>query len=241
MVSALLATVPHMSHFVLVPGAWHGAWVWDRVVPRLEATGHTAEPLTLPGVGERAGETQVHLATHAEDIARAVRRAPGEPVVVVSHSYSGLPVLQAVDGLGDAVARVVHVDSVVAGNGAAFADPQSVWGQRMLATLEANGGYWPPQLNQLEGQGLADDDIALISQRVTPHPGATLTEPLELRHPLSDVPTAYLHCLLDTPEFDDDLRDLAEANGWTVEHLQAGHWVMLSEPAMLVEALLRYA
>ena len=47
--------------------------------------------------------------------------------------------------------------------------------------------------------------------------------------------------LLDSPEFDDDVRELAESNGWAVEHLDAGHWPMLSEPVMLVEALLRYA
>jgi pimeloyl-ACP methyl ester carboxylesterase len=230
-----------MSHFVLVPGAWHGAWAWERVVPLLEAADHTAEPLTLSGVGDRADETQVHLATHAEDIAAAVRRAPAGPVVVVSHSYSGIPVLLAVDGLGDEVSRVVHVDSVVAPDGSAFADQSSSWGQRLVATLDAHGGQWPPQLSQLDGQGLSDDDVALIADRTTPHPGATLTEPLHLTRPLSAVPTAYLHCLLDSPEFDDDVRELAESNGWAVEHLDAGHWPMLSEPVMLVEALLRYA
>jgi hypothetical protein len=110
-----------------------------------------------------------------------------------------------------------------------------------VATLDTHGGLWPPQLDQLAGQGLSDADIALVSERATAHPGATLTQPLHLNRPLSGVPTAYLHCLLDTPEFDDDLRKLAEGNGWAVEHLEAGHWPMLSEPAMLVEALLRHA
>ena len=29
-----------MSTFVLVHGAWHGAWCWDKVVPLLERAGH---------------------------------------------------------------------------------------------------------------------------------------------------------------------------------------------------------
>jgi hypothetical protein len=29
-----------MSIIVLVPGAWHGAWCWERVTPSLAAAGH---------------------------------------------------------------------------------------------------------------------------------------------------------------------------------------------------------
>jgi hypothetical protein len=39
--------------FVLVHGAWHGAWCWQRVVPLLEAHGHRVEaPLYLSGLRE---------------------------------------------------------------------------------------------------------------------------------------------------------------------------------------------
>ena len=47
-----------MTRFVLVPGAWLGAWVWKRVVPPLEKDGHAVYPVTLTGMGER-----VHLAS----------------------------------------------------------------------------------------------------------------------------------------------------------------------------------
>jgi alpha-beta hydrolase superfamily lysophospholipase len=40
--------------FVLVHGAWHGAATWSRVVPRLEARGHVARALDLPGAGTNA-------------------------------------------------------------------------------------------------------------------------------------------------------------------------------------------
>ena len=39
--------------FVLVPGAWLGAWVWRRVVPLLEHEGNTTYPVTLTGMGHR--------------------------------------------------------------------------------------------------------------------------------------------------------------------------------------------
>ena len=37
--------------FVLIHGAWQGAWAWQRVVPLLEAEGHRAVAVDLPGNG----------------------------------------------------------------------------------------------------------------------------------------------------------------------------------------------
>jgi hypothetical protein len=49
-----------MATFVLVHGAWHGAWCWRRVTRLLTAHGHEVFAPTLTGVGERS-----HLLTPA--------------------------------------------------------------------------------------------------------------------------------------------------------------------------------
>jgi len=38
-----------MTTFVLVHGASHGSWCWDKVVPLLEAQGHDVVAVDLPG------------------------------------------------------------------------------------------------------------------------------------------------------------------------------------------------
>lgn len=40
-----------MTTFILIHGASHGGWCWDKVVPLLEALGHTAIAPDLPGHG----------------------------------------------------------------------------------------------------------------------------------------------------------------------------------------------
>jgi pimeloyl-ACP methyl ester carboxylesterase len=40
-----------MSTFVLVHGAWHGAWCWYKVVPRLRQAGHEVIAPDLPSLG----------------------------------------------------------------------------------------------------------------------------------------------------------------------------------------------
>src|SRR5271155_1367220 len=47
-----------LTEFVLVPGAWLGAWAWKEAVPLLEKEGHSVYPVTLTGMGDR-----VHLAS----------------------------------------------------------------------------------------------------------------------------------------------------------------------------------
>jgi alpha/beta hydrolase family protein len=43
-----------MATFVLVHGAWHGAWCWRRVVRLLTRAGHDVFAPTLTGLCERS-------------------------------------------------------------------------------------------------------------------------------------------------------------------------------------------
>ena len=43
-----------MATFLLIHGAWHGAWCWDRVVPLLRAAGHDVVAPDLPAHGADA-------------------------------------------------------------------------------------------------------------------------------------------------------------------------------------------
>ncbi|GAA3091830.1 hypothetical protein GCM10017562_73790 [Streptomyces roseofulvus] len=59
-----------MATFVLVPGAWHGAWTFQPLARGLRAHGHAAHALTLTGVGERKHllTGTVNLDTHLQDV-----------------------------------------------------------------------------------------------------------------------------------------------------------------------------
>jgi len=65
---------------VLIAGLWLDGSVWDKVAARLEARGHRAVPVTLPGQGD--GNTSATLADQAAVDAAAVDAAAGTPMVV---------------------------------------------------------------------------------------------------------------------------------------------------------------
>lgn len=99
--------------FVLVHGAWHGSWCWERVIRALAALGHMAVAPDLPGHGLNArfpsaywaGRPSAGLATEASPLAAVtlddyaasvqaaidqVRAAGYERVVLVGHSMAGI-------------------------------------------------------------------------------------------------------------------------------------------------------
>ncbi|MFD3521932.1 alpha/beta fold hydrolase [Streptomyces sp. NPDC058653] len=231
-----------MTQYVLVAGAWLGSWAWDEVVAELRAAGHGAHALTLSGLADRRGErpdTAVDQETHVQDIVGAVERHDLREVVLVGHSYSGIPVGQAAERIGDRLTRVVFVDSNVPTDGESFV---SSWAERaaeLKASIDGNGGFWMPlTAEEYEGQGLTDEQIARIVAGSTPHPGATLTGPARLERPLGDLPATYIKCLLDWPELSPDVAALMKSDTWRLVEMDTGHWPMFSQPRELARILL---
>jgi pimeloyl-ACP methyl ester carboxylesterase len=92
-----------MTTFLLVHGAWHRPAMWDDLRRELHALGHRTVAPALPSAG------RAPVAGMYEDAAvvrRELEQLAG-PVVVVAHSYGGIPATQA---LGEAAgaADVVH-------------------------------------------------------------------------------------------------------------------------------------
>ncbi|MER6947081.1 alpha/beta hydrolase [Nonomuraea sp. NPDC000554] len=231
-----------MAEYVLVAGAWLGSWAWDEVVPELRAAGHGAHPLTLSGLADKQG-VPARLQTHVQDIVDEVERHDLRDVVLVGHSYSGIPVGQAAERIGDRLARVVFVDSNVPADGESFVSSWSDDGRAMVeSSIAEHEGFWAPlTAADYEGQGLTDGQIARIVGGSTPHPGATLTEPAVLARPLGELPATYVKCLLDGDEPNGDVAKLLTSEHWRLVEMDTGHWPMFSQPRELARILLAAA
>lgn len=96
-----------MTTFVLVHGAFHGAWCWDRLVPELERRGHDSLAMDLP-----VDDASATFTTYADAVLRAMEaaRAPGD-AVLVGHSLGGM-VLPLVASARP-VARMVFLCAVI--------------------------------------------------------------------------------------------------------------------------------
>ncbi|MEU0793339.1 alpha/beta hydrolase [Amycolatopsis sp. NPDC005961] len=223
-----------MAEFVLVAGAWLGSWAWDDVVPGLREAGHGAHAATLSGLAEKR-DAPAGQQRHVQDIVDVVSQGDLRNVVVVGHSYSGIPAGQAAERIGDRLERVVFVDSNVPADGESFT---SAWSEAQAAALTERG-FWPPlAAEDYAGQGLSDAEVARIVEGSTPHPAASLTEPAELARPLGELPATYVKCLLDGETPSPDVVELLESDRWELVEMSTGHWPMFSQPKELVAILL---
>ncbi|MEV0254925.1 alpha/beta hydrolase [Streptomyces sp. NPDC050732] len=225
-----------MAEFILVAGAWLGSWAWDDVARELRAAGHGAHPLTLSGLADKQG-VPAGQQTHVRDVVDEVERLGLRDVVLVGHSYAGIPVGQAAERIGDRLRRVVFVDAVVPVADESFA---SMWWQGQTAfeaRLAEDDGFWVPDAADFDGQGLDSEQLARIAGGTTPHPGATLTEPAVLEGSLGELPATYVKCLLDGAEPMDDVAELLKSEHWRLVEMDTGHWPMFSQPRELARVL----
>ncbi len=73
-------------HFVLVHGAYHGAWCWDELRTELERGGHSSTAVELPIEDPDAGAER-----YVDEVLQAVPRH-ADAVVMVGHSLAGLTI-----------------------------------------------------------------------------------------------------------------------------------------------------
>lgn len=233
-----------MTTFVLVPGAWLGGYVWERVSTGLLNAGHDVRPVTLPGLGNRADETGVGLRDHVDDLVGLIERADLHDVVLVGHSYAGIPTALAALEVGERLRHLVLVDANVPVEGQSFVDLGGPQGREaLLAQLAEHDGAWPPLGHDaLDGHGLTHADVHFFEDWSKPHPGRTLTDVVPagtgLAAALREVPTTYVKSLAVQPDPPPEVAALLGAEHWRLATLDTGHWPMWSAPDALTTLLL---
>src|ERR1700722_7646850 len=83
-----MMSAPPMATIVLVHGAWHGSWCWQRVTPLLEKQGFAVRTVDLPSVGARPG-AGTGLSAGAAAFEAVVEHVSG-PVILCGHAYGGM-------------------------------------------------------------------------------------------------------------------------------------------------------
>ena len=239
-----------MANFVLVHGAWHGGWCWQRVTKALQQDGHRVHAVTLTGLGERAHllSPAITLDTHIDDVLKLIEAEELEGVVLAVHSYAGMVGTAVADRMGQRLRHLVYVDAVLPKPGESWSSTQSsATQQQRLAAAQASHHFtFPPP--DPEVFGLMDADREWVQRRQTPHPGNTYQAPLQFdAQRVAAVPRTFVSCtqpaLATIAPSRLRARDPQFWNGaWLPKahyvELQTGHDPMISEPAALVRILL---
>jgi pimeloyl-ACP methyl ester carboxylesterase len=242
-----------MANFVLVHGAWHGAWCWRRVGQTLQQQGHRVHAITLTGLGERAHlrTPSITLETHIEDVRQLIEAEELSDVVLAVHSYAGMIGTAIADRMSDRLKHLVYVDAVLPKPGESWSSTQAqaTQAQRLNAAAASADFSFPPPDPVVFG--LHDADHAWVLRRQTPHPGHTYQMPLHFdAQRVAATPRTFISCTAPALATIEPSRLRAKdsafwggawASGCRFVEMATGHDPMISEPAALTRLLLEAA
>lgn len=222
-----------MSVFVLIPGAGGAAWYWHRVVPELQARGHEAVAVALPGADESAG-----LPEYADAVVAAV--GGRHDVVVVAQSMGGFtaPVACA----RAPVRLLILVNAMIPAPGETLGDWWGDTGWEPARVAAAQAGGYPAEFD-LATYFLHDvpaDVVGAGEAHNYPEADIAFSQPCAIER-WPDVSTRVLAGRDDRffpLEFQRQVS--RDRLGTDVDVVPGGHLVALSHPTELTDQLIHY-
>ncbi|SEO46920.1 alpha/beta fold hydrolase [Aquisalimonas asiatica] len=219
-------------NYLLVPGAWTGAWVWHYVEQALRARRQNARSMTLSGLETLDGDVSaIRLSTHVQEVMQYIHERDLQDVILVGHGYGGLVIGQVADLQRERIAHTVYVDASLPRDRHSMVDTIGLDPAHEARRISANNGRWPaPDAEALQQEaGLSTEHARFLSERLVGHPGHAVTDPAVLDRPLHhQAGTVITSDTATTPD---------HPNHWRTYHLDAGPWPMLSAPLELTSLL----
>jgi tetratricopeptide (TPR) repeat protein len=226
-----------MSTFVLIPGAGGAAWYWHRIVPLLEAAGHRALAIDLPGDDPTAG-----LSAYADRVVAAIAAAGEEgPVIVVAQSMGGFtaPLVCA----RARVERLVLLNAMIPLPGETAGEwwEHTGWAEARVAAARAHGYATDFDEASYFLHDVPAEIVAAGASHQRPEARVAFGEPCRFEA-WPAIPIRVLSGIGDRFfPVDFQARVARERLGKDCDLLLGGHLLALSNPGGLADRLLKYA
>jgi pimeloyl-ACP methyl ester carboxylesterase len=233
-----------MATFVLVHGAWHGGWGWQRVADRLRARGHTVFTPTLTGLGERAHllHPGVNLSLHIADVLGVIKHERLSDMVLVGHSYGGCVISGVAEAIPGAIRSIVFLDAFIPDDGDATLDLVQPAVQEVIGGALERGDTTVP-VRDAAAFKVNEKDRAWVDSLSRPQPIGTMTEKLRLTGARERIPKkTYIRASgYPNVSFEKAYARAKSDRTWRTYEVPCGHAVMIDEPDRLTEILLEVA
>ncbi|MFE5114145.1 alpha/beta fold hydrolase [Streptomyces sp. NPDC056663] len=235
--------ITHETTFVLVPGAWLGAWSWHPVARVLREHGHRVLTVTAPGLSYGSSPVGLRLSDAVDHVVGEVVDRDLKDVVLVGHSWGGYPVTGAAHTLAGRVRRVVYYNAVVPERGVSMAEENEAYGSVIRESVAATSdGTVPLTLDAVRYglmQGEPEELQELVFSLTLPMPGGYMTDALDV----PPVTAAGLDASYVLGTDDTSLArpgaEFAARLGVEPSMVPGGHMALLNHPEGIAAALLK--
>jgi len=229
--------------FILVHGAFHGGWCWQKVSKELRAKGDLVYAPTLSGLSEHKNtlNDRINLSTHILDIINFIIAEDLHNVVLVGHSYAGGVIAGVADSIPERLSKLIFLDAMLMENGQSALDvsPDDIRQYFIKAATDYDKGLSIPFFTSDFFGVTKAADVKWVNDRLTNQPFKTFSQPLKLKHPYGNhLPLIYIACtkpeLRAIKPFADKTK---HSKNWKYIELQTGHDAMITMPIELSNML----
>jgi pimeloyl-ACP methyl ester carboxylesterase len=197
--------------YILVHGAWHGAWCWYKVVPLLEAKGNKVIAFDLPGHGDDTTKPEnVTLADYVNKLV-SIANAQKGPVILVGHSMAGIVISQAAEELGvNKVSALIYLDAFLPANGESLFSlvemvlkqlpPDTSQYPSLIESIIPSPDHQTNFIKPVTAEWIfyhdcSEDDKKFAIARISKQPIAPLATPVHLTDSIyGSIPKYYILC-----------------------------------------------
>jgi pimeloyl-ACP methyl ester carboxylesterase len=232
--------------FVLVHGAWHGAWCWKKLTPLLEAAGHRVIAPDLPSMGaDVTPPAVITLDYWARFVADVIESQP-EPVFLVAHSRGGIVASQAAELVPARIRHLVYLCAYLLPAGTSLAeearrDEESIISANMIpASTGHTCSVRASAVREAFYGRCPEEDFEFARARLSPEPLKPLVTPLTVTdQAFGSVPRIYIETARDrTISLASQRRMQAALPCAAVFLLDSDHSPFFSQPDALARILI---
>jgi pimeloyl-ACP methyl ester carboxylesterase len=231
--------------YVLIHGAWHANWCWEKVVPLIEKKGHRVLAPNLPGHGKASIIKNITLKTYVDKIISLIEREEKQ-VILVGHSMAGVVITQVASNIPEQINTLIYISGFVPKHRGALVHEES---KNSSVSKEI---FIDPENNEISLK-LSDKIKHIFYNNCTEKDYRWALSNLQKQalRPFIDtiniseerfgkVSKIYIECLKDEAIKIEDQRRMHAKLTCDIVSLETDHSPFISSPVELVEALTRF-
>ncbi|MCY4617191.1 MAG: alpha/beta hydrolase [Chloroflexi bacterium] len=232
-----MTTAAAPATVVLVHGAWHGPWCFDKVVEGLEARGVPVVAVERRRMHEASGTLRgVTDSAENEAIVRAALDEVEGPAILLGHSFGGVPITTAPLG-NDNVKHLVYLTAIMPNTDGSMPD-NFVNPELATAVIAGEDGSTTVQADKIRyafyNQCSDEDYEHALTQLVRDDAAIPFDAPRDTAW--NKITTTYVVCTEDQALLAEGQRALARRADRVVEWA-TDHSPFLSAPHLMVDLL----
>ncbi|SDZ88688.1 alpha/beta fold hydrolase [Pedobacter hartonius] len=239
---------PQSKTFVLVHGAFQGAYAWKFVKSQLEAAGQKVVVVELPGHGsDQTPPGTLTLKAYRDKVISAISPLTGK-VILVAHSAGGSVATAVADTIPDRIEKLVYIAAAIPQNGQSLddivgMDPNSQLFPNVTPSADGLTGSIPnDKVFSIFCQDGSEEVRQLLIANNRPEPIKPQMEKIVLKNnpAAAALPKYYIHTTKDlVAPFELQKKIVATAGITNVFTLDSGHCPFLSVPDKVTAILLQ--